>query len=194
LCFGLNRDANLKAGQIAHIDRDASNDDLDNLVFLCFEHHDQYDSRTSQRKNFTPTELRHFREELDGTIRAFLSSSVTVGSAQIEIVDPVAGKYVRTSGPQDSAELLVERIGANKVRVTGLALFGLQREYGPNIGELDCEIELENDTAFYSFDNGQSKYWAEFHFTGGGAVVRERYSTGMFGMGASFDGVYRRVA
>jgi hypothetical protein len=192
-CFGLDRDAALKAGQIAHIDHDATNDNLDNLVFLCFEHHDVYDSKTSQRKNFTQTELRHFRSELDQAVRSFLGAPVIFGTAEIVERDPIAGRYVRTSGPQDSAELEVERIGKNRFKVTGLALHGMLWPSGPNIGELDCEIELEGFTGAYSFDRGETHYWAEFHFTGEGAVIRERGAFGTFGAGAFFDGVYCRV-
>jgi len=55
---------NLKQGQIAHLDHDNTNDDLDNLAFLCFSHHDQYDSTTSQSKGLREGEVKKFREEL----------------------------------------------------------------------------------------------------------------------------------
>ncbi len=58
VCFGLSNDTAEKKGQVAHIDRDASNSARDNLVFLCFDHHDQYDSRTSQSKGLTMEEVR----------------------------------------------------------------------------------------------------------------------------------------
>lgn len=64
ICYGLNRDLNVKAGQIAHLDKNNSNNSYDNLSFLCFEHHDQYDSKTSQSKNFTIKEVKRYREEL----------------------------------------------------------------------------------------------------------------------------------
>jgi hypothetical protein len=64
ICFGLNRDTGIKPGQIAHLDRDAANPSFDNLVFLCLEHHDQFDSRTSQSKGLTSDEVRRFRQEL----------------------------------------------------------------------------------------------------------------------------------
>ena len=64
ICFGLNRDRGIKPGQIAHLDRDAANPSFDNLVFLCLEHHDQFDSRTSQSKGLTSDEVRRFRKEL----------------------------------------------------------------------------------------------------------------------------------
>jgi hypothetical protein len=64
VCYGLNRDKTIRPGQIAHLDSNPSNNDEDNLVFLCLEHHDQYDSRTSQSKGLTESEVRHFRMEL----------------------------------------------------------------------------------------------------------------------------------
>lgn len=64
ICFGLNRDLEVKKGQIAHLDKDSSNNAYDNLVFLCIEHHEQYDLKTSQSKNFTITEAKRYREEL----------------------------------------------------------------------------------------------------------------------------------
>lgn len=64
LCFGLNRDMAEKRGQIAHLDRDPSNDSLDNLAYLCFDHHDQYDSHTSQGKGLTMGEVKQYRQRL----------------------------------------------------------------------------------------------------------------------------------
>ncbi|MFZ1082426.1 MAG: HNH endonuclease signature motif containing protein [Candidatus Kryptoniota bacterium] len=64
VCFGLNNDQAVKKGQIAHIDQNRSNNSLENLIFLCLEHHDEYDSQTSQSKGLTEAELRKYRLEL----------------------------------------------------------------------------------------------------------------------------------
>lgn len=64
LCFGLFDDLEQKRGQIAHVDRDSSNAEYENLAFLCLPHHDEYDSRTSQSKRFTPAELSRYRDRL----------------------------------------------------------------------------------------------------------------------------------
>jgi len=50
LCFALKRDSREKKGQIAHLDGSPANHDRDNLALLCFDHHDRYDSETSQSK------------------------------------------------------------------------------------------------------------------------------------------------
>jgi hypothetical protein len=64
LCFGLNRDLEIKQGQIAHIDGDSQNNNNENLVFLCLDHHDQLDSKTSQSKGLKPEEVKQYRNEL----------------------------------------------------------------------------------------------------------------------------------
>lgn len=75
ICFGLSNDAEEKKGQVAHLDRDASNNSRDNLVFLCFDHHDQYDSRTSQSKGLTVDEVSRYRAQLDRFVAQFLPLS-----------------------------------------------------------------------------------------------------------------------
>lgn len=64
ICFGLKHDLDLKQGQIAHLDRNNTNNLLDNLAFLCLFHRDTYDSTTSQSKGFQATEVEHFRKLL----------------------------------------------------------------------------------------------------------------------------------
>jgi hypothetical protein len=60
-CFGLRGDTRAKRGQIAHIDRDASNSTVGNGAWLCTPHHDQYDSVSRQTKRYTPGELRKYK-------------------------------------------------------------------------------------------------------------------------------------
>ncbi len=64
ICFGLHFDFEVKRGQIAHLDHNHQNNDIDNLAFLCFVHHDEYDTRTSQSKGWTIEEAKHYRAEL----------------------------------------------------------------------------------------------------------------------------------
>jgi hypothetical protein len=69
ICYGLDFDANIKRGQIAHIDQNNTNADLENLVFLCLVHHDEYDGKTSQSKGLTKDEIRAFKDELYSYIK-----------------------------------------------------------------------------------------------------------------------------
>lgn len=64
ICFHIENDYTEKQGQIAHLDDDPSNNDIDNLAFLCLSHHDTYDSPTSQSKNYQMHEIKKYREEL----------------------------------------------------------------------------------------------------------------------------------
>ena len=64
LCFGLKGDVSEKPGQIAHLDNDPSNNDKGNLAYLCLEHHDKYDTRTSQSKGLTIEEVRRYCNKL----------------------------------------------------------------------------------------------------------------------------------
>lgn len=66
ICAMMNNDFSEKQGQIAHIDHNPSNsNNYDNLVWLCLAHHDRYDSRTSQSKNYTPQEVFMYKTQLE---------------------------------------------------------------------------------------------------------------------------------
>jgi hypothetical protein len=82
ICYGLNQDHTIKPGQIAHLDQDNSNFDEDNLAFLCLPHHDEYDSKTSQRKGLTVNEVKAFRKELYVVNRAYGSDDQPPSEAQ----------------------------------------------------------------------------------------------------------------
>ncbi len=92
LCYGLKGDFEERIGQIAHIDRNRENDALDNLAWLCFEHHSLYDSSTSQHKNYKSTEVKHHRN----TLYAAIATSAISGPESI-------GRYIAT---QDTANVV----------------------------------------------------------------------------------------
>src|ERR1035438_9573075 len=64
LCYYLKGSRSPRKGQIAHLSRDPSDSTFENLVWLCLEHHDEYDSRTSQSKGLTTDEVRTHRDRL----------------------------------------------------------------------------------------------------------------------------------
>jgi len=72
VCYGLNGDLQVKQGQIAHLDHDNANFELDNLAFLCLPRHDQYDSKTSQSKGLRESEVKGYRKELYDRVTAGL--------------------------------------------------------------------------------------------------------------------------
>lgn len=64
LCFGINQDCSERFGQIAHLNGNHADNQFENLVWLCLEHHDRFDSTTSQTKNYTQREVRIYRDNL----------------------------------------------------------------------------------------------------------------------------------
>src|SRR5215469_10340830 len=64
LCFQLKGDTQEKKGQIAQLDHRRSDAIEDNLAFLCLDHHSEYDSTTSQHKNYTIGEVKQARRAL----------------------------------------------------------------------------------------------------------------------------------
>jgi hypothetical protein len=64
VCFWLSGVDEIQKGQIAHLDKDNTNFAEDNQVFLCLEHHDEYDGKTRQSKGLREKEVRHWRDEL----------------------------------------------------------------------------------------------------------------------------------
>ena len=64
LCVCLLDQKEPTKGQIAHLNGDPQDPRFDNLVWLCLNHHDDFDGRTSQSKGFTPEEVREYRDRL----------------------------------------------------------------------------------------------------------------------------------
>jgi hypothetical protein len=192
ICFGLNRDITLKKGQIAHLDRNAQNAKLDNLSFMCLEHHDEYDSRTSQAKGFTLGEVRRFRDELYVAVDRALNESVKFGTLEIYPDDIVEGRFVRR-GERDIAELQVRHVAPSRVQVSGLALWGTDREL-PSNGEVEFEVDLlpGNTAEFTEFVEGEGLYRLRLTFLANALVAHEQRLVGYFGHNVTFEGVYLR--
>jgi hypothetical protein len=64
VCAILDADFSQKHLQVAHLDHDPSNNHADNLAALCLQHHDEYDTKRSQSKGFSKTEVSLYKREL----------------------------------------------------------------------------------------------------------------------------------
>ncbi len=64
LCLYIDAVHGERRGQIAHLNQNPADAGFDNLVWLCLEHHDLYDSRHSQTKGYTEREVRRYRDRL----------------------------------------------------------------------------------------------------------------------------------
>ena len=201
ICFGLNRDTGLKSGQIAHLDHDNSNNAESNLAFLCFNHHDEYDSRSSQKKGMTINEVKAFRTELVNALGSAFSQSVHFGELMTPPADPYAGKYIRLGTGSDSAELLLTPLpdayeGRARYYVSGLALWGAERPNGPNLGILE-ELADMYDRGILELRHGQALDGelriTTIRFTEPGHIkVDQNFHFGLYGNNVRFDGVYQR--
>jgi hypothetical protein len=116
LCFHLEQDIGLKKGQVAHLDRRRSNNDEDNLAWLCLDHHSEYDSTTSQHKNYTIDEVKQARQALYGWVKRGMRRSSRHTSLQRQSRPTKTPKVILTSTGADTS-LRVESFGAEAVNV-----------------------------------------------------------------------------
>lgn len=103
----------------------------------------------------------------------------------------ISGHYERP-GQNDEASLDVKLLPGNRIKVTGIALWNTKNEkYGPNIGELDFEADLKNDTASWTDADG---YMIVIRFSHKALDVTEHGVGGHFGMNVTFAGHFARTA
>lgn len=199
ICFGLNRDLALKSGQLAHLNQKHDDNRDENLAYLCLEHHDEYDSITRQRKGLTEQEVRAFRNELYERLAEYLNLPVHFGELTIPARDPNAGVWIRTGSGSDTAELSLTPIadsmeGNPRYAVTGLALWGALREFGPNIGSLAFLGTLRDGLIEKRSRRGGSEaHVLRLLFVDGRLSVEEENELGAYGMNVSFRGEYARA-
>ncbi len=109
ICFALSNDSSEKKGQIAHLDKDSSNNDFDNLAFLCLDHHDQYDSRTSQSKGISMEEVKVYRSQLFGFIATKLPAAEIGTETSASRIDQIQAPFEPSlikEQPQASDEVM----------------------------------------------------------------------------------------
>lgn len=56
-------------GQIHHIDSNPSNNDLDNLVWLCFDHHEDAGKQSPAARRMSPELVKRYRDTLEEKVR-----------------------------------------------------------------------------------------------------------------------------
>lgn len=190
LCFGLTRDTSLKRGQIAHVDRDPANNDPDNLVFLCLDHHAEYDSTSRQTKGLTPAELRVYRTSLYASIQSEWSKPAAFTPAVADPLAAVSGHYV-LERPGSSAEFQISHLGNGVMQVSGLAVWS--GASSAHTGTVDFVGDLRNDRLLFADRVGDNWYNLELKVRDGTIHAVESSNSGYHGMNVSFAGDCRRV-
>jgi hypothetical protein len=191
-----------KTGQLAHLDRRNDNPSEDNLAFLCFVHHDKYDSTTSQSKNLTKVEVERYRDELYRDMPLMLELTDWSGLWRLALdhwgskrAAAIAGDYTRVSGGTADIRVSPMLSRANSFHVDGFALWGEDRPFGPNMGDIQFAADLENNTLTFETQKLDGEiYRMALQFVGDGTLhIQEENWLGMYGMNVSFEGTYHRV-
>jgi hypothetical protein len=118
LCVGLQGDWLPKPGQIAHLDGNRANNAFANLCWLCQPHHDQYDSRTSQTKGLTASEVRAYRDALYAALPLLLAGNQRKAGSVFVSADVAAGSGKEGPGGRVRLEGGTGRRGADGGDVT----------------------------------------------------------------------------
>jgi hypothetical protein len=110
-----------------------------------------------------------------------------------EAILDISGTYTRKTG-NESAQINISLLPGGKVRVAGMAFWGTQREYGPNIGDLDFTTVLINNHVRYSEKKGKTLTYAlDLTFIETGLTAKEEGSSDNFGLNVSFAGDYKKT-
>lgn len=168
LCFGLKADIEQKEGQIAHLDRNRSNNRLDNLVWLCLPHHDDYDSVRRQTKRLTAEEVKFYRSKLNEQLSKYPFSGSPVDSEPIDFEeksDVALSVIVRYS----SADKTTSKVIAAEILTRVEQIYQFYRMQ---------EAEFKSLNRINTSDNLDSHYW-DIHFR-----VREQFAlpSGIYGL------------
>lgn len=103
LCFGVDHDYSEKSGQIAHLDDNPANNNIENLCWLCLAHHDKYDTKTSQSKNYTLKEVVGYRDSLYNKVEKLREEAF---QASIDKIKGSISEVVKTTLKEDLRMLL----------------------------------------------------------------------------------------
>jgi hypothetical protein len=117
ICVAVRNDATEKRGQIAHLDHDPSNNRIDNLAFLCLDHHDQYDSRSSQSKGYTLEEVKRYRALL---VSSAESPQAILPDVRVSASTAIAG--VRSGGVEVILGIEIKNYSAAPVLIRSIML------------------------------------------------------------------------
>jgi hypothetical protein len=128
LCFQIDLDSDEKEGQIAHLDHDPANNNEDNLAFLCLRHHSQYDSTTSQHKNYTIAEVKEARNKLCDLIARRVELSAAKGEKP-----RIAPREADRKALEDFLQILPSNGGIERLREFNFAGWAFEWDWFSDI-------------------------------------------------------------
>ena len=151
LCFYFNADYEIKRGQIAHINNNASQSEQSNLVFLCLKHHDEYHLNSPLTKSITEDELKIAKDKLEQWIERY--HSAMLGSSALNTTTDLNTKI---SGV--TPEIYRMRFPIYKSLNSFIA--NILREAKLTHKEL-FQFSYEMHEALFLFGNEVENYWKE---------------------------------
>jgi hypothetical protein len=143
----------VKSGQIAHLDQNNTNTKFENLVFLCLEHHNQYDGKTRQSKGLTKGEVKRFRDEL----YAFVATE-----AQLAWPDYPAVKHKAKAPQRPSLSPEAYERKMQVYRIVREFLSVIFTYASVNIEQLQ-QFARDTDEAIFLFDRELADYLREIY-------------------------------
>ena len=88
------------------------------------------------------------------------------------------------------ASLTIKKLDNGKYKIYGMALWGINNKYGPNIGELDFIAKMHENTISYK----EGKYILSLKFDNDMIIATEIGEANLeFGMNVFFDGKFKKV-
>ena len=114
--------------------------------------------------------------------------------------DPFAGSYTRIDSGQNSAELTLTPLPDSyeedvQYYVSGLAIWGADRPYGPNLGTIELVGRMTDERQIIHCETfGENQTVTTLSFAGDGVVTvrEETRGVGAYGMHVTFEGTYQR--
>jgi len=132
-CFYLRNDITEKKGQIAHVDRNRNNNSIQNLAWLCLEHHDEYDTQTSQSKGLTKEELIEYRTLLHEQVEKTFERQ-DVPNDMVSVIEKINFLQLQVAQLQSPLSSISELYG-----ITPDELRDLLSEYASKLDNTDAE-------------------------------------------------------
>lgn len=103
------------------------------------------------------------------------------------------GTYER-KGDNSEATITISRVDDTNLHITGIALWGLNNKYGPNIGEIDFKGPCKDGMIRHAVDSmGDNPYTIQLKFSGNELKVSEKNHMGYHGMNVTFEGNYSKL-
>lgn len=145
LCFWLEGKDEVLKGQIAHLDHNNENSAEDNLCFLCFNHHDEYDGSTRLAKGLKESEVRHWRDALHKEMRyRFQNIKTYSGEVRIE-------NFIWFGGPDHFGAMLKVKNSGETDLVSPTVSIQLPESVGgelPKLGNVPDDFIVRNAQPF----------------------------------------------